>query len=55
MVVLNSVGLTQPEGVAAMGQDNRHNLVLIVQQVAAMDVCDGNLVFHPLPKREHLL
>ena len=37
------MGLTHLEGVAAVGQDNRYDLVLIVQQVTAVNVCDGNL------------
>ena len=47
MVVLDTIGLTQLQGVTAMRQDHRHNLVLIVQQVAVMDMRDGNFVLDP--------
>ncbi len=50
VIIVDSVGLSQLEGVAAVRQDHRHNLVLVVQQVAAMDVCDGNLVLDPSTK-----
>ena len=52
VVVLDTVGLTQLEGVGAVGQHHRHNLVLIVQQMAAVDVGDGNLKLGPLAKNK---
>ena len=48
VIITDSVGLTQLEGVTTMTQDHRHNLVLIVKQVAAMNVCYWNLVLHPI-------
>ena len=54
VVVTDTMGLTHLEGVAAMGQDNGYDLVLIVQQVTAVNVCDGNLVLDPFTgKRIH--
>ena len=48
MVILDIVGFTQLEGVATMGENHRHNLVLIVQEVAMMDVSDGDFMHRPL-------
>lgn len=47
VVVLNRVRLPYLEGVATVRQYHRHNLMLIVQQVAAMDVSNWNLVAVP--------
>ena len=42
IVVLHCVGLPHPEGVAAVRQHHRHNLVSVVQQVTAVDMSNGN-------------
>ena len=47
IVILYSVGLSHSQGVAAMRQYHRHNMMLVVQQVAAVDVSQWN--FLPVP------
>ena len=47
VVILNCVCLPHLEGVATMRQHHRHNLMLIIQQVAAMNMSDRNLVAVP--------
>ena len=42
VVILHSVGLPHPQGVGTVRQHHRHNLVLIVQQVATMDMGNRN-------------
>ena len=47
MVVLDVLSLSDLEGVVAVGEDDGRQLVLIVQEVAAMKMCDGNLALTP--------
>ena len=47
MVVLDILSLSDLEGVVAVGEDDGGQLVLIVQEVAAMKVGDGNVVLTP--------
>lgn len=51
VIVLDSVGLPNFEGVAAMRQHHRNYLLFIVKQVAAMNVSDRDLVFDPITKK----
>lgn len=44
VVVLDTVGLADTERVVTVGQDHRHNLVFIVQEVARMNMSDGNAI-----------
>ena len=39
--------LSHGKGVVAVGEDKGRKLLLIGEEVAAMDVCDGNLVLSP--------
>jgi hypothetical protein len=47
MVVLDILSLSDLEGVVAVGEDDGGKLVLIVQEVAAMEVRDGNIMLTP--------
>ena len=47
MVILDYLPLPDLEGVVAVGEDDGGQLVLVVQEVAAMEVGDGNLVLTP--------
>ena len=47
MVVLYTLTLSKGQGVVAVRENDGEQLVLIVHQVAAMDVSDGNLVLMP--------
>jgi hypothetical protein len=47
MVVLDILSLSDLEGVVAVGEYDGRKLVLIVQEVATMEVCDGNLMLTP--------
>ena len=47
VVILDTVSLPLLQGVTAMRQHHRHNLMLIVQQMAAMDMINRNLVLDP--------
>jgi hypothetical protein len=47
VVILHILSLSKFEGVVAVGEDDGRELVLIVQEVAAMKVCDGNLMLTP--------
>ena len=47
MVVFHILPLSHFEGVVAVREDDGGQLVLIVQEVAAMEMCDGNLVLTP--------
>ena len=47
MVILDILSLSNFEGVVAVREDDGGQLVLIVQEVAAMEVGDGHLVFTP--------
>ena len=46
-VVGNVLAFSYGEGVVAVGKDSGRKLLLIGEEVAAMDVCNGNLVFSP--------
>ena len=46
-VVGNVLAFSYGEGVVAVGKDSGRKLLLIDEEVAAMDVCNGNLVFSP--------
>ena len=45
MVVFDILPLSDLEGVMAVREDDGGKLVLVVQEVAAMQVSDGNLIF----------
>ena len=47
MVVLHVLPLSDLEGVVAVGEDDGRQLVLVVQEVAAMEMSDGNLALTP--------
>ena len=47
MVVLYTLTLSKGQGVVAVRENDGEQLVLVVNQVAAMDVSDGNLVLTP--------
>jgi hypothetical protein len=47
MVVLDILSLSDLEGVVAVGEDDGGQLVLVVQEVAAMEVRDRNLMLTP--------
>ena len=47
MVILDILSLSNLEGVVAVRENDGGQLVLIVQEVAAMEVSDGNLVLTP--------
>ena len=47
-VVGHVLTLPHGEGVAAVREDDGGKLLFIGEEVAAMDVCDGDLVFSPL-------
>ena len=47
MVVLDDLSLSDLEGIVAVREDDGRELVLVVQEVAAMEVGDGNLVLTP--------
>ena len=47
MVIFYILSLANFEGVVAVREDDRGQLVLIIHNVTAMEVCDGNLVFSP--------
>ena len=47
MVILDVLSLSDLEGVVAVGEDDGRELVLVVQEVAAMEMCDGNLALTP--------
>ena len=46
-VVADILSLAQGEGVVAVGEDDGEQLVLVVKQVASVEVSDGNLTFVP--------
>ena len=47
MVGLDDLSLSDREGIVAVREDDGRELVLVVQEVAAMQVSDGNLVLTP--------
>ena len=47
MVVLDVLSLSDLEGVVAVRKDDGGELVLVVQEVTAMKVSDGNVVLTP--------
>jgi hypothetical protein len=47
MVVLYTLTFTKGQGVVAVRENDGEQLVLVVHQVAPMDVGDGNLVLTP--------
>ena len=47
MVILDNLSLSNLERVVAVREDDGGQLVLVVQEVAAMKVGDGNLVLTP--------
>ena len=47
MIVLYTLTFSKGQGVVAVRENDRQQLVLIVHQMAAMDVSDGNLVLTP--------
>ena len=47
MVVLDILSLSDLEGVVTVREDDGGQLVLVVQEVAAMEVSDGNVVLTP--------
>jgi hypothetical protein len=47
MVVLNVLTFSKGQGVVAVRENDGEKLVLVVHQVAPMDVGDGNLVLTP--------
>ena len=47
VIVLNILSFSKGQGVVAVRENNGEQLVLIVNQVAAVDVSDGNLVLTP--------
>ena len=50
MVILDILPLSKFERVVTMGEDNGRKLVLIVQEVTAVKVCDGHLMLTPKEK-----
>ena len=46
-VIVDILSLAQGEGVVAVGEDDGEQLVLVVEQVAAVEVSDGNLALVP--------
>ena len=46
-VVADVLSLAQGEGVVAVGEDDGEQLVLVVEQVAAAEVSDGNFTLVP--------
>ena len=53
MVVLYTLTLSKGQGVVAVRENDGEQLVLVVNQVAAMDVSDGNLVLTPKCRTVH--
>ena len=47
MVIFHILPLSKFERVVAVGEDNGRELVFVVQEVAAMEVSDGNLMLTP--------
>ena len=47
MVIFHILPLSDLEGVVAVREDDGGQLVLVVQEVAVMEVGDGNVVFTP--------
>ena len=46
-VIGNVLAFPHSKGVVAVGKNKGRKLLLIGEEVAAMDVCNGNLVFSP--------
>jgi len=46
-VIGNVLAFPQSKGVVTVGEDKGRKLLLIGEEMTAMDVCDGNLVHSP--------
>ena len=51
-VVRHIVAVASSQGVVAVGEDDGEKLLFVVEEVAAMDVGEGDLMLLPLPERE---